>query len=99
MSEVIEARGHPGRESHESRASGREQCRESVIFPSLSLSLSFLPSFLPSSTRVRHVDSSFLIAALALLLLLLYSLVRFDRDREINIETNVIYDDDVRRSW
>lgn len=69
MSEVIEARGHPGRESHESRASGREQCRESVIFPSLSLSLSFLPSFLPSSTRVRHVDSSFLIAALALLLL------------------------------
>lgn len=26
VSEVIEATGHPGRKSHESRASGREQC-------------------------------------------------------------------------
>ena len=55
MSEVIEARGHPGRESHESRASGREQCRESVIFPPLSLSPSFLPFFLPPLAFVTSI--------------------------------------------
>lgn len=31
VSEVIEARGHPGRKSHESRASGREQCRAALL--------------------------------------------------------------------
>lgn len=31
VSEVIEAGGHPGRKSHESRASGREQYRETLL--------------------------------------------------------------------
>lgn len=33
VSEVIEARGHPGRKSHESRASGREQCQAALLLP------------------------------------------------------------------
>lgn len=53
VSEVIEARGHPGRKSHESRASGREQCRAALLArllpptlpPTSSSSLSLSPSF------------------------------------------------------
>lgn len=62
VSEVIEATGHPGRKSHESRASGREQYRAALLvrlllLPPLPrhLSLLFLlpfppPSLLPSRT-------------------------------------------------
>lgn len=42
VSEVIEATGHPGRKSHESRASGREQCRAALL-----VRLLLLPSPLP----------------------------------------------------
>lgn len=62
VSEVIEATGHPGRKSHESRASGREQCRAALLvrllLPSLSrhfsrrssLLLLFLLFFFPRRT-------------------------------------------------
>lgn len=68
VSEVIEARGHPGRKSHESRASGREQCRRPVfffffIFSSFSpASLAFLCR-LPSSATPRPYPLSLSIRA------------------------------------
>jgi len=51
VSEVIEATGHPGRKSHESRASDREQCRAALLvhlLPSLLLRRSSLLFLLPS---------------------------------------------------
>lgn len=59
MSEVIEARGHPGRKSHESRASGREQCRGallSFVFLSLISRLSLLLSFLLRGEASRRAE-------------------------------------------
>lgn len=50
VSEVIEATGHPGRKSHESRASGREQCRAALL-----VRLLLLPSPLP---RGHHTPPS-----------------------------------------
>lgn len=55
VSEVIEATGHPGRKSHESRASGREQCRAALLvrllLPSLPRHFSAVaPSFSFSSS-------------------------------------------------
>lgn len=85
MSEVIEARGHPGRKSHESRASGREQCRETrlrllllsffVRFPLLPSfrSISFLP---PPLRLLRHL--------LLLLLPLLVHLVHLPLVRHVD---------------
>lgn len=57
VSEVIEATGHPGRKSHESRASGREQCRAALLVrllpPPLPRHLSAVPSsFISSSSSL-----------------------------------------------
>lgn len=74
MSEVIEARGHPGRKSHESRASGREQCRETRL---RLLLLSFFVRFplLPSFRSISFLP--LLLRLLRHLLLLLFFLFLF----------------------
>lgn len=48
VSEVIEATGHPGRKSHESRASGREQCRAALLVRLLLLLLPSLSRHFPA---------------------------------------------------
>lgn len=53
VSEVIEARGHPGRKSHESRASGREQCRAALLVRLPPASCLLLPPSLRSLPRRR----------------------------------------------
>ena len=61
MSEVIEARGHAGRKSHESRASGREQCREARLLLLLLLLLLLPLSALLPPPLVRRINRSFLV--------------------------------------
>lgn len=62
VSEVIEATGHPGRKSHESRASGREQCRAALLvrllLPPLPRHLSAISSsFSSSSSSLEDLSS------------------------------------------
>lgn len=73
VSEVIEARGHPGRKSHESRASGREQCQAALLLPhpppqlsSLSYPLFLVVSPLPHSLSPSLSFSLSLACSLAL---------------------------------
>lgn len=60
VSEVIEATGHPGRKSHESRASGREQCRAALLVrllpPPLPRHLSVPSSFSSSSISSSSLE-------------------------------------------
>lgn len=61
VSEVIEATGHPGRKSHESRASGREQCRAALLvrlllLPPLPRHLSAVPSSFSSSSSPSSLE-------------------------------------------
>lgn len=59
VSEVIEATGHPGRKSHESRASGCEQCRAALLvrlLPPLPRHLAAVPSSFASSSSPSSLE-------------------------------------------
>lgn len=74
VSEVIEARGHPGRRSHESRASGCEQCLPSTCSPFdflslLQLTLYLFDSDLPPLQRSNQLNFIIIFSLNPLLLL------------------------------
>lgn len=66
VSEVIEATGHPGRKSHESRASGREQCRAALLvrlLPSLPRHFSAVPPSFSFSSSSSSLGGPFVSSA------------------------------------